>query len=396
MATLPTAHPLFPHIRRAAKRAVKRHRAPLHGLFEAFGILPERIETVDHVKADRGWRPTFKTRIAKSRDEAIEMDDVDSAAIQVYTDGSGIDGKIGAAAVLYRNGRKIRTLRYHLGSEDEHTVPEAEAVALILALELVRKERRAGRVSLAADNVGSIWRSMAADARPMQYIWEIFQARWRMVSRKFPGMALTIRWVPGHEGVRGNEEADRLAKMAALQGSSDGRKLPGPLRKPLPQSKAAAARRIYADLQDRAKKIWRDSARYEKWRHIDRSLPSGRFLKLVEGLTRHQASLIMQLRSGHAPLHDHLHRINAVDTASCPGCGSTRETVHHFLMVCPAYNEQRQRMTAGTGRGAMWMGKLLSDPKLTKRVIRYITDTGRFGAGKTTAPAGGGTGDTGS
>jgi len=59
---------------------------------------------------------------------------------RVYTDGSGIDGRIGAAAVLYTGRCNPKILRYHLGTQNEHTVYEAEAVGLTLAAHLLNSE----------------------------------------------------------------------------------------------------------------------------------------------------------------------------------------------------------------------------------------------------------------
>jgi ribonuclease HI len=56
------------------------------------------------------------------------------------------------------------------------------------------------------------------------------------VKGKHKRLQLTIRWVLGHEGVAGNEEADRLA---IEEGLSDRMELPAPLRSGLPTSKAA-------------------------------------------------------------------------------------------------------------------------------------------------------------
>jgi ribonuclease HI len=129
-------------------------------------------------------------------------------------------GKIGAAAVLFVHGRKVRSLKYFLGTESEHTVPEAEAMALILGLELLNGERGVRKVSMAADNMGAVLRSDTSRAAPMQYIWDLFRRQWGSMRRRFWNLQLTIRWVPGHEGVKGNEEADRLARLAVERGSS--------------------------------------------------------------------------------------------------------------------------------------------------------------------------------
>ena len=57
--------------------------------------------------------------------------------LAVYTDGSGYEGQIGAAAVLMVNGLELRRVRYRLGPETQHTVYEAEILAVILALHLL-------------------------------------------------------------------------------------------------------------------------------------------------------------------------------------------------------------------------------------------------------------------
>jgi ribonuclease HI len=382
MATVPTSHPLFKHVQRAAARRVKRHPAPLHGLMHDFAIEPKRMETVDHGKGEECWKPKFKTRIGRCREEGILMEWDDTAPIQIYTDGSGLDGKIGAAAVLYRNGRKIRSLRFHLGAETEHTVPEAEGLAMILALELLKGEKGVRKVSIAADNVGAITRSDDARAAPTQYLWELFRRQWKMTERKFRNIKLTIRWVPGHEGITGNEEADRLAKKAVQKGSSASRRLPPMLRRPLPTSKQAASRRIMGGLKERAKEIWRRSPRFRKMQEIDRSLPSGKFLKLTENLSRHQASLLMQLRTGHAPLQDHLYRLRKAESPTCPNCGRERETAHHFLMQCPTFGAQRRQLVAAAGHNARHKGKLLSKAELIPHLFKFIASTGRFGEGE--------------
>ena len=62
--------------------------------------------------------------------------------IKVYSDGSVHDGKVGAAAILRREGKSDRVMKLHLGTTEQHTVYEAELVGMIMGLHLIKTERR--------------------------------------------------------------------------------------------------------------------------------------------------------------------------------------------------------------------------------------------------------------
>ena len=49
----------------------------------------------------------------------------------------------------------------------------------------------------------------------------------------------------------------------------------------------------------------------------------------------------MQLHITHIPLNKFLAKINKVDTAGCPSCGASSETVAHYLLECPGYIHKR-------------------------------------------------------
>jgi ribonuclease HI len=84
--------------------------------------------------------------------------------IQVFTDGSAQEGKVGAAAILIRKNRPDRILHFHLGPEAEHTVHEAELIGL-LAMHLISTEKRPAKTcSIAVDNQAAI-RAFDSDLR---------------------------------------------------------------------------------------------------------------------------------------------------------------------------------------------------------------------------------------
>jgi len=71
-------------------------------------------------------QPNLRTCIPKSKEAAIEAATTTHNEVEVFSDRSGHNSQIGAAAVLYRTRIEKRAIRKHMGSEECHTVFEAE------------------------------------------------------------------------------------------------------------------------------------------------------------------------------------------------------------------------------------------------------------------------------
>ncbi|KAG2028741.1 hypothetical protein BDR03DRAFT_836664, partial [Suillus americanus] len=133
----PKNHPLHQPVRQAAKHLVSSHRLALHKLTHLFSITPDNIKTLIPDRRPSTTHLSFKTHIAESRELAIKENKNATEQIQIYCDGSGYKGNIGAAAILFRAGKHPHTLRYQLGTDKEHTVYKAEEVSVVLAAHLL-------------------------------------------------------------------------------------------------------------------------------------------------------------------------------------------------------------------------------------------------------------------
>ncbi|KAG1806372.1 uncharacterized protein HD556DRAFT_1224218, partial [Suillus plorans] len=199
---------------------------------------------------------------------------------------------------------------------------------------------------------------------------------------------LRIRWTPGHVDIEGNELADVEAKKAAGGHSSAPPVLPNCLRKhrhdgpntiaTLPCSKSALKQQYYNQLKKEGQTIMHESPRYPLPKKIDDGVPSNQFQKLVAGLPQRQASLLMQLRMGHAPLNKHLHRIKRAETPLCPAGETCEESVHYFLMSCTTYRTQRDALRRSIPNRAYHICSLLNNNKHISNLFKYIAATKRL------------------
>ncbi|KAI0730783.1 hypothetical protein C8Q76DRAFT_833383 [Earliella scabrosa] len=124
---------------------------------------------------------------------------------------------------------------------------------------------------------------------------------------------------------------------------------------------------------------------YSSERKLDRSvcfkrqrLPSKKYATLVEALPRRHANLLLQLRTGHAPLYKHLAWLGKVPSATCPACGEAPESTAHFLLSCDAYALHRAVHFSSLGRSGRSLSVLLNSKDALSPLFQYINATGRF------------------
>ena len=387
MLTLPKEHPLHKAANWKVMQTTKRHRGPLQILASYYQIDARRMEkipTTTRSPTTAGKLP-FKINIPASKEDSVREANEAVEEIQVFSDGSAQNGKVGAATVLTRRGKPDRILHLHMGSEAQHTVHEAEIAGILLALQLINTEKwNSVPCVIVVDNQAALQAFNAEMRRPGHHLARealknAFQLQKRKKKTKY---RLTLRWTAGHAGVEGNEKADIEAKKAAGGTTSPAKQLPSYLRKPLPTNPSAVTRKHNDELKKKWKEEWRSSNRGSQLLRTDSTTPSDKFLKAIsnEKLKRATASIIAQLRMQHIPLNGYLYRFKRVDKPNCPACRENVENIAHFLLNCPKYGHERWALAQQVRkkRKFMTVESLLGEPDLIIPLANYICGTGRF------------------
>ena len=188
LATLPEQHPLTKLEKRSVKGMIRQHRSPLHHIMTAYKTVPESFETIPAAGRNPAMigRQPFTTIIPESKEASKEADAQALQHIKIYTDGSAQEGKVGAAAILTKDGTEILKAHYHLGKAEDHTVFEAELVGLLLGIKLIERYN-AGKLAYAigVDNQAAIKALTSKINRPGHYLAaEVLREAERMKKRQ--------------------------------------------------------------------------------------------------------------------------------------------------------------------------------------------------------------------
>ncbi|KAI3028789.1 hypothetical protein CBS147347_3630 [Aspergillus niger] len=268
-----------------------------------------------------------------------------TTGITVFSDASGKENQLGAAAVALDRNRQITGSRQiSIGSMDHWSVYAAELMAIYYAIGLVfQLAQKVHATTTATQDPATILSDSMCALQVIADSWNksgqrIIQAIHQSAAElKARGIPLRLQWVPGYCGNPGNETADCLAKEAVEAEKKN------PFQHLLSREKAFIHNKIKSEWEQE----WKTSKNGGHLRRMDRALPACRTRRLYGSLPRNRAYLLAQLRTGHSWLATYAKQHGFRDNEQCE-CGAT-ETVVHVLVDCPRLNALRQELRRKIG-----------------------------------------------
>ena len=335
-------------------------------------LLKPQVEEIQPWIVPPWWEgPTI--HVAETAEEATRIHDEITSINQqgthhVYTDGSGLNDKIGAAAVSYHHGTPIGKLQY-MGSSKNSTVYAAELTGIDMALAWGLDDTwlQCSHIHIWTDSQAAISSIDSPRCPSGQYILKNIVAKLDDLALRH--IKVTIRWIPAHTGIPGNERADEAAK-AATEAAID-------MRGATRYLTACLKQLLRGNLKQAWEQRWKNSKHGRSTYRLN-NVPTIKLLESHKALRKAESSIYIQLRTGKIGLNKFLFDINRSDTKYCQRCnGTSIQTVQHVLLQCPGLAEQR-RTWLTTLRNSD-LRKLLTDPLTARKVTNFMIDSGLLG-----------------
>lgn len=248
----------------------------------------------------------------------------------IYTDGSRKDKRTGYGFYIERTNTRISgTL--HSGT----TVFQAEVAAIAMAVDHCISNNLK-KVTICTDSraaIGALTNSVHRSA-----LTAMCRSRLDTLGQ---GTNVSLMWVPGHTGIKGNEVADELAK----RGTEANAEVSLEVGSPYASSIQAINDWVTGCFEER----WRGSEARQARTLIGSGLwPE--FASRVNSMSRKQLRNITGILTGHCRNRKYLKDIKVCNSSECRWCLDEEETTEHILLECQALASLRRKCL-----GAAWL-----------------------------------------
>ena len=238
---------------------------------------------------------------------------------EVYTDGSKMNEKVGAAAVINRHFQNGETTCRQLSKRlpDNSTIFAAEATAISLALNYYQ---HMDPVVVYSDSMSRL-QAIEGEDTENPFICHIMNLLWSLSDK---GTCVRFCWVPSHCGIDGKERVDQLAKDTLDQDIDPLASVHYTDMKPL----------VNSYIQNLVQTKW-DVAVHGRDLYLVK--PTLGPPKKFQHLTRAEEVVITRLRIGHTKATKS-HILSRGPPTGCHHCGQTL-TIDHMLLECALLQE---------------------------------------------------------
>jgi hypothetical protein len=324
----------------------------------------------------------WKRRIQTITDETATELEHRSATIRIAVSSSARNGVVGIGGAIeiqtsFKGDETTATFSSTLGSRNEHNAYSGELTAMATALSRLPTPRYREIVLLTRNKS-----AVLTIRKPRQQSGQEQVRRFYEITRKLrlEGNMLRVAWLPSCKEDNLLKLAKEKAKAATRQGATPQMQLPNVRSTTLRVARAerGTTRSLPGNVGKHSKRV-------------DTALPGKHTRQLYDRLTRKEAGVLAQLRTGMARLNGYLHRINAAESDEC-ACEHAGETVDHFLFRCTKWTAYRSKMLRCTDSHRSNMsfylgGKSPSDNnnwspnvEAVRATIRFAIATGRLDA----------------
>ena len=242
---------------------------------------------------------------------------------KVYTDGSKLDGRVGAGFYAEYPNNSPKQAFFHLGNYS--------TVFQVLAISEMAKNLRLEKIH--NQNIAVLVDSQAAIKALVKCTVTSITVLNCITNLNQLGKQnhVSIAWIPGHAGVHGNEVADYLAKSGSKS------KIHGP--EPFITVPYASC---VSTVKDWSTDRWKSMRNKRKdCLRMKESVGwmSSRLTIRLLNLKRPQLNRVEQVLTGHCNLQRHMKTKDRAESSLCPKCSLDDEPPNHHVGNCKLYQD---------------------------------------------------------
>ena len=243
--------------------------------------------------------------------------------LNIFTDGSKIDRRVGAAYVMYKHREEFREDKFNL--PETSTVFQAEMLAIREAARDLSVMVRFDYVRIFVDSQAALL-ALAQQSCTSKLVKETTE----LLNEAAKHKAIILCWTKAHVGTIGNERADTLAKEGAVgQNRIE-------IGMPLCEIKREATEFFYNRWKENFQQY--EGARMGKLFYEG---PDKDKAKYVLKLARGKLARFIRIISGHNSLFYFRSKVDPDVNPQCRFCLEADEDFEHLVNHCPRFYEGR-------------------------------------------------------